>query len=355
MIRVLLAPFSWLYALVVWVRHLMFDMGILTQKPYHFPLISIGNLAMGGTGKTPHTEYLVRLLLDQKINAAILSRGYGRKTKGFLKADEQNCDANAIGDEPAQFFHEFSGDIKIAVDGNRREGIDILMNADDPPEVILLDDAMQHRYVKPGLSILLTDYRNLYVDDHMVPYGGLRDLKSASKRANIIVVTKTEQVLSPIIRRYLAKKLKPEPYQRVYFSYFKYGKLISVPSFRKKEWDKKYSVIILFTGIANPYPLKDHLRNYCSELITISFPDHHVFTEKDIELVRNKYDEQFTKKKLIITTEKDAMRLVNSPYLRVLEDLPLFYLPIEVKFHGEDEGAFNNQIINYVRKNKADS
>lgn len=355
MVRFLLAPLSWLYALVIWIRHFMFDMGILPQKSYRFPVISIGNIALGGTGKTPHTEYIVRLLLEEKINTAILSRGYGRKTKGFLKADEQHSDASSLGDEPAQFFHEFSGDIQIVVDGNRREGIEKLMKLENPPEVILLDDAMQHRYVKPGLSILLTDYRNLYVDDHIVPYGGLRDLKSASKRANIIVVTKTEKVLSPIIKRYLLKKLNPEKYQRVYFSYFNYGKLISVANFKKKEWDKKYSVIILFTGIANPYPIKGYLRSYCRELITIVFPDHHVFKEKDLELIRKKFDDQFTKKKLIVTTEKDAMRLVNSPYLRILEDLPLYYLPIEVKFHGDDERAFNNQIINYVRKNKGNS
>ncbi|MBN2616298.1 MAG: tetraacyldisaccharide 4'-kinase [Bacteroidales bacterium] len=355
MIKFLLAPFSWLYALIIQIRHVFFDWGILRSKSYSFPVISIGNLALGGTGKTPHTEYLVQLLLEQKMKIAILSRGYGRKTKGYLNADESHSDASAIGDEPAQFYHEFAKHIQIAVDGNRRRGIEKIMSSPPKPDAILLDDAMQHRYVKPGISILLTDYRNLYVDDHMVPYGKLRDVKSASKTADIIVVTKTDTVLSPIIRRYILNKLKPRGHQRVYFSFFRYGKLVSVPGFKKKEWDKKYSVIVLFTGIANPYPIKDYLRDYCNELITISFPDHHVFSKKDVELIRRKYEEQFTRKKLVITTEKDAMRLINSPYLRMLEDLPLFYLPIEVKFHGQDGRAFNNQIIQYVRENKPNS
>lgn len=355
MIRFLLAPFSWLYALIIRIRHALFDWGVLCSKSYNLPVISLGNLALGGTGKTPHTEYLVQLLLEQEMKIAILSRGYGRKTKGYLSADENHCDAGSIGDEPAQFYHEFSNDIQIAVDGNRRRGIEKLMASEQVPDVILLDDAMQHRYVKPGVSVLLTDYRNLYVNDHLVPYGKLRDIKSVSQSADIIIVTKTDKVLSPIIRRYILNKLKPRGHQRVYFSFFNYGKLVSVPGFKKKEWDKKYSVIVLFTGIANPYPIKDYLRDHCNELITISFPDHHIFNKKDIELVRRKYEEQFTRKKLIITTEKDAMRLVNSPYLRVLKDLPLFYLPIEVKFHGEDGKEFNNQIIEYVRENKPNS
>jgi len=350
-----LAPFSWLYGLAIWFRHTLFDAGILPMKSYQLPLISIGNLSLGGTGKTPHTEYLVRFLLGQEVNIAILSRGYGRKTKGFLKADNEHRDARIIGDEPAQFYHEFSENVQIVVDENRREGIEKMIKSDNPPDVVLLDDAMQHRYVQPGLSILLTDCRNLYVDDHLFPYGRLRDVKSASKRADIIIVTKTDKVLSPIIRRSTIKKLNPAPNQKVYFSYFQYGKLRSVPDFKKMSLDKKYSVIILFTGIANPYPIKDYLRYYCSELITLEFPDHHIFNKKDVQLIKNTFDEQFSKKKLIITTEKDAMRLINSPYLRLLEDDPVYFLPIEVKFHGQDGRAFNNQIINYVRKNKADS
>ena len=355
MFRILLAPLSWLYGLGVWFRHKLFNAGILPSKSYSMPVVSIGNLSLGGTGKTPHTEYLVRTLLKEGFNVAILSRGYGRKTRGFLYADDQHCDARSIGDEPAQYYHDYAGKIQIAVDGNRREGIEKLSQSDNPPDVILLDDAMQHRYVKPGISILLTDYRNLYVDDHLVPFGRLRDLKSAAKRADIVIVTKTEKVLSPIIRRSVTKKLHLEMGQKIFFSQFLYGKLVSVPDFKKMNLDKKYSDIILFTGIANPYPIKDHLRYFCNELITFEFQDHHVFNKKDIQLIRKSYDDQFSKKKLVITTEKDAMRLINSPYLRLLEGVPVYYLPIEVKFHGQDGRAFNNQIIEYVRKNKANS
>lgn len=353
MLKLLLFPFALLYGLVISFRHLLFNLGFLPSKSFDVPVISVGNLTIGGTGKTPHTEYLTRLLIKD-FRVAILSRGYLRKSKGFVLANNSSS-IKDIGDEPLQYLQNFGDKIRVAVDKDRCNGVSRLLKMEEPPEIIILDDAFQHRFIKPGLSLLLTDYRRLYPDDYLFPSGMLRDLKASAKRADIIIVTKTEKILSPIVRRLIEEKLNPAPHQRIYFSYVKYGAPVSFPSFEKVKLNKKYSVIILFTGVANPYPLKDYLRYRCSELITLDFPDHHDYKKKDIRLIRRIWDRQFTKKKLIVTTEKDAMRLINSPYLRLLEGLPLIYLPIEVKFHGQDEKKFNDQIFNYVRENKRDS
>jgi tetraacyldisaccharide 4'-kinase len=348
--RLVLLPVSWLFGLGIRIRHCLFDNGILPAKSYDIPVISVGNLSLGGSGKTPHTEYLVRLFLKEKKKVAILSRGYGRKTKGYFKANKES-DSTQIGDEPTQFFTKFGKHITLAVDENRREGIENLMKEDRELDVILLDDAMQHRYVKPGFSILLTDYRKLYVDDHLFPAGGLRDVKSAAKRAEVIIVSKSESMLSPIVRKDIHKRLDISARQKLYFSYLHYDKLVSLHDFERRNNDKRYSVIVLFSGVANAYPLKDYLRYHCRELISLDFPDHHFYTKKDVELIARTYEDQFTRNKAIITTEKDAMRLINSPYLRLLKDLPVFFLPIEVKFHGQDGEDFNDQILKYVRKN----
>ena len=350
MLKVLLFPFALLYGLVISFRHFLFDVGLLPSKSYNLPVISVGNLTLGGTGKTPHTEYLVRLLKND-YRPAILSRGYMRKSKGFVLASESST-FEEIGDEPLQYRHKFGHDVYVAVDRNRCRGVNQLLNLETPPDIIILDDALQHRFIKPGLSLLLTDYRRLYTDDYLLPAGKLRDLKSSAKRADIIVVTKTERILSPIIRKIILEKIKPKPHQTVYFSYLKYRNPVSIPSLKVTQFARQYSVIILFTGVANPYPLKDFLRYRCRELVTIDFPDHHNYTKRDVQLILDTWNEHFAKKKLLVTTEKDAMRLINSPYLRLLKDLPVVYVPVEVKFHGQDEKKFNHQILNYVRENQ---
>lgn len=350
MLRLILLPLSWIVGIGIRFRHLLFNLKILPVKSYAMPVISVGNLSLGGSGKTPHTEYLIRLFVKEKFKLAILSRGYGRKTKGYYKATAES-DSLQIGDEPTQYVGKFGKQIAIAVDGNRREGIEKLMSEDENLDVIVMDDAMQHRYVKPGMSILLTDYRKLYPDDYLFPAGHLRDVKSAAKRADIVIVSKTESTLSPIVRKQIRKKLNIAGHQKLYFSYLHYDKLISLHNSEKINNVKKYSVIVLFSGVANSYPLKDHLRYMCRELISLDFPDHHFYTKKDVEFIAKTYEDQFTKNKVIITTEKDAMRLINSPYLRILKDLPVFYIPIEVKFHGRDGVEFNNQILKYVREN----
>ncbi len=353
MLRILLFPFALLYGMVISFRHFLFNVGILPSKKFDLPVIGIGNLTLGGTGKTPHTEYLIRLLRD-KYRVAVLSRGYLRKSKGFVLAGSASTFQD-IGDEPLQYNRKFGDHVYVAVDKNRCRGVSKLLHLPDPPDTILLDDSMQHRFIQPGLTLLLTDYRRLYAEDYLLPAGKLRDLKASAKRADIIIVTKTERVLSPIVRRIIIEKLKPKAYQSVYFSYLKYGSPVSFPDMKVTQFDRKYSTIVLFTGVANPYPLKDFLRYRCRELITIDFPDHHSYSERDILLIRKTWNDQFTKKKLIVTTEKDAMRLIKSPYLRLLKDLPMVYVPVEVKFHGQDEKMFNHQILSYVRENQRNS
>lgn len=348
--RLLLLPFSWIYFLLVQVRHLLYDVGVFPSRKFDVPIISIGNLSLGGSGKTPHTEYLIRLL-SKDYKVAVLSRGYKRKTKGFVMAHE-GSEFEDIGDEPLQYVKKFGQDISIAVDESRCHGVRTLLKNDPGIQTILLDDAFQHRSIRPGFSVLLTDYRNLYCDDMMFPSGNLRDVKSAAKRADVIIVTKTEKILSPLVRRAIKSKLHPLPTQKLYFSYLKYKNPVHFFTGEDLKLKKRYSVIVMFSGVANSYPMKDHLRYYCRELVSLDFPDHYEYGKRDIEKILHLYDEQFTRNKMIITTEKDAMRLINSPYLRLLKDLPLYYLPIEVKLHGQDEVEFNKQILDYVTKVK---
>lgn len=353
MLRILLLPFALLYELVISFRHFLFNVGVLPSKSFDVPVIGVGNLSLGGTGKTPHTEYIVQLLKEQ-YRVAVLSRGYKRKSKGFVLANSTSSFED-IGDEPMQYRQDFGKDVVVAVDSNRCRGVSNLLKMKTPPEAIILDDALQHRFIKPGLTLLLTDYRRLYTDDFVLPVGRLRDIKASAKRADIIIVTKTDKILSPIVRRLIIEKIQPRPHQKVYFSYISYGSPVKFPSLEKSRFNARYSTIILFNGIANPYPLKDYLRYLCRELITLDFPDHHEYKEKDIRLIRQTWDKQFTRSKLIVTTEKDAMRLINSPYLSHLKGLPVVYLPIEVKFHKQDEKIFKNQILSYVRENQRNS
>ncbi len=348
--RILLIPFACIYGLVIRVRHFLFDKGVLPSESFPVPVIGVGNLSMGGTGKTPFVEYLVRLLNEEK-QIAILSRGYGRKTKGFQLAGPDSSFED-IGDEPMQYYHKFGNDLTIAVDENRRNGIRELLKLNDQLDVIILDDSFQHRYVKPGISILLTDSHKLYVDDYLLPAGSLRDTVAATRHADFIVVTKTNKVLSPIVRKTIAAKLKPRPHQKLLFSFITYGKFVPFPGVSDYNERKKPGIVILFTGIVNPAPLAEHVRLMCNELITVRFRDHHVYSQKDLLRIKKMYDDAFGRRKIIITTEKDAMRLINSPYFRVLKGLPLFYIPIRVKIHEKDRQTFRKQILAYVEKNR---
>lgn len=311
-IRIILFPFVPIYFLVTWFRNLAYDKGWFKSMSYDFPVICVGNLSAGGTGKTPMVEYLIRLLKDETKLAA-LSRGYGRKTKGFLLA-EDNITAIELGDEPFQFYHKFKGEIIVAVDEDRQHGIAALRTLKSKPEVVILDDAFQHRKVKAGYNILLTTYANLYVDDFVLPTGNLREPKKGAKRANIIVVTKCPELLSQEEKEAIVLKLKPKVYQHVFFSHISYND--SVLNETQKVRLNALKSFTLVTGIANAKPLVNYLKSQQLDFNHIEFKDHHNFTVEDVK--------KLSKLDRIVTTEKDYMRLKNED---VLND-KLYFLPI---------------------------
>jgi len=349
LIRIFIFPFSLMYGIITWFRNKLFDWKILPSKSFPFPVISIGNLSAGGTGKTPHVEYLINLLSeDYKI--ATLSRGYKRKSKNFVLANK-NATVDDIGDEPFQFKTKYH-DLTVAVDERRIRGIEQLIKKKNP-DIVLLDDAFQHRYVKPGLSLLLTDFYKLYSNDYLLPTGSLREFRMGAKRADIIIVTKSPKVLSPITRKQMLKALRPTINQKVYFSFVKHGKLTQIPGVDfVPDQQCSYSSILMVTGIANPYPLEQKLRTRCTHLDKEIFPDHHRYTEFDIIKLIEKFNGIFTKNKIIVTTEKDMGRLIQPVLLEKLKSLPICYMPIEVKFHKDDKQEFETQIIDYVKKAK---
>jgi tetraacyldisaccharide 4'-kinase len=349
-----LYPISFLYGMGIGLRNKLFDWGIFRSKSFDIPIICVGNLAVGGTGKTPHIEYLTGLLQD-KYHIAVLSRGYKRKTNGYVLAGQESA-AQDIGDEPHQIKNKFPG-ISVAVDEKRVRGIEKLLKQEEPGiEAILLDDAFQHRYVNPGLNILLTDYHRLFCDDALLPAGRLRESEKGKNRAHIVIVTKCPANIKPIDFNLIAKRLRLYPYQKLFFSSFRYGRLTPVfpeTGITERELaslanDER---VLLVTGIASPAVMEKEIRKYTRRIVLLSFGDHHNFSNKDIQLIT----EQFNKaegKKLIVTTEKDATRLATHP--AVSEELKkhIYALPVEIKIIQNQEDTFNKTIIAYVRKNK---
>lgn len=347
--KILLFPLAWIYGLAIRFRHWLFDVEVLKSQSFDLPIIAVGNLSLGGTGKTPFVEYLIRLFSGD-YKTAVLSRGYGRKTKGFLYGNQFSGHED-IGDEPMQYLRKFDGKVKVAVDEDRADGVKNMMLDDEKLDLVLLDDAFQHRYIKPGLSILLTDIHKLYSEDYLLPVGDLRDVIDQAKRADIVLVTKTNKVLSPITRRRVKQSLRLLPNQSIYFSYVDYGEAIPFYDGESYTWKGKVNTIILFSGIANSSPFQEYLRDLCTELIVLDFPDHHSYKRKDLEIIRKKFDDVFSRNKIVVTTEKDAMRLLKSEYLYPLKNLPLFYIPIMAKIHGLDGTNLSNQLKKYVKEN----
>ena len=348
----LLFPFALLFGLVAYLRNKCYDWGIFKSTSFDFPVISIGNLSMGGTGKTPHVENLIRLL-SVKYNVSMLSRGYKRKSKGFVVAGPDSTSAD-VGDEPLQVKKKFEN-ITVAVDRDRVRGINKIMEQMPDTDVILLDDAFQHRAVKPGLSILLTDFHKLYPEDYPFPVGSLREFRKGARRADIIIVTKTPKVLSPITVRRIAGLIKPREHQKLYFSTIRYGELTPLPGLGMEVPEGSISSILLFAGIANMYPLQDHVSKMCNHLFQLKYGDHHKFTRSDYHRIRRKFEGIFTQNKIIVTTEKDAMRIAYPKIPEELEGLPIYYIPIQTKIHKEFRKDFNDQIRTYVRENTGDS
>lgn len=350
-----LLPFSWIYGLVVWLRNQLFDIGVLKSRAYDIPIISVGNITVGGSGKTPHVEYLVRLL-KKHAKVAVLSRGYKRKSKGFVLADDSS-DATDIGDEPYQMKRKFP-DIYVAVDKNRRNGIEKLTDNSiaNNTDVIILDDAFQHRYVKPGINILLVDYHRLIIYDKLLPAGRLRESKDGKVRADIVIVTKCPTELKPMDYRVLTKAMNLYPYQSLLFSTLQYGDL--QPMFggepRQLSTLKSDENVLLLTGIASPKQMILDLQPYTKNITSLSFGDHHRFTHKDYERINNTF-ESMPSPKVLVTTEKDAARIIGGEGLSENVRRNMYVLPIEIKFMLEQEELFNQKIISYVQKNSRNS
>ena len=344
--NILLLPIAFLYQMILTVRHKLYDWHLLKTRRYDRPVICVGNLSLGGTGKTPHVEYLIEAMSEQ-YRVCVVSRGYGRKTKGFLLGNASCC-AETIGDEPMQYVSKFD-DLLVAVDENRNRAIERMGTMNRPPDVYLLDDAFQHRSVTAGLNILLTTYDKLYCDDLLVPAGTLRDVRSAARRADIIVVSKSPKDLDEEQQAAVINKLKPLSHQKVFFSFLEHKPLEPLNEAASKYESDETEDALLFCGIAWPKPLKDELGKRHKHLETIVFSDHHSYTENDIKRVIKKFEQLPCERKIIVTTEKDYARINNSPYICKFESVPLFVAPIKVRFYEEEK--FNEAILSYVRKN----
>lgn len=344
--RYLLLPISFIYGGIVWLRNWLFDKNILKSTPFNFPLICVGNLAVGGTGKTPMVEYLIRLLKND-FQTATLSRGYKRKTKGFGIANE-NTTALEIGDEPMQFHKKFP-DVTVSVGEERLVAIPQLLHDKPGTQVIILDDAFQHRPVKAGLNILLTEYKDLYTRDLLLPAGNLRDVRSSAKRAEIIIVTKCKSDLSVAERQTIINELQPEPNQTVYFTWIQYSSPYHL--FTKREINFSHDAdILLVCGIANPRPLKEFLSANVHSYDMLRYPDHHIFDSDDLREIKKQFEKIRSSEKLILTTEKDGVRM--QKFENELADFPLYVLPIRHQFLFGEEDVFKKQVVDFIKSYK---
>lgn len=336
LLRRLLFPFSLIYWVITALRNVFYNIGVFKQASFTIPVIAVGNLSTGGTGKSPQTEYLIRLLKG-RYRLATLSRGYKRKSKGFVLADA-NANAQVLGDEPYQFYTKFP-DVYVAVDADRKNGIELLQLLEPKPEVILLDDAYQHRRVKAGFYILLTAYSDLYADDFVLPAGNLREGRSGAKRADIIVVTKCPADISLHKQKEIEQKLDTVKGQKVFFTSIQYDDFVFSEEGKLNVQQVKAMPKVLVAGVAKPQPFYDYLSSGSDEVIT--FLDHHDFTDKEVADMVEKARDNY-----IITTEKDYMRLKG----RVPND-KLYYLPIMTSFVNDGE-EFDKCILNFIENNK---
>jgi tetraacyldisaccharide 4'-kinase len=333
-LRKILFPFAILYGFITSFRNFLFDKGILKSHSFDLPIIAVGNLSVGGTGKTPQIEYLIRLLSPTN-KIATLSRGYKRKSEGFILADATS-NAEILGDEPFQFYQKFPN-ILVAVDANRKNGIEQLIKI-SKPDIILLDDAFQHRKVKAGFYILLTAYNDLYANDFILPTGNLRESRSGAERANIVIVTKCPANISEKEKNKIERKLQLESRQKLFFTSIAYDEFIFSEEKQLLVSEIRNSEKLLLAGIAKPEPFFNYLKSENDVILT--YPDHHHFSEKDISEIKSK-----SEGKIIITTEKDFVRLKgNLPAER------LFYLPIKSEFL-QNQDVFDQAILSYVENN----
>lgn len=345
--KFILYPFALVYAAIVSLRNACYEFSLFRSVEYTFPVIGVGNLRVGGTGKTPMVEYLVGLLRRDR-QVAVLSRGYGRKTDGFRVA-EKGDSSLLVGDEPAQVKSKFP-DITVAVDGNRVRGIRLLQEQTPGINAVVLDDVYQHRSVKPGLMILLTAYDKLYLDDDVLPAGRLREPAASARRADVIVVTKCPVDISAIEKHTLKTRLNPRPYQKVFFAFEKYGALRkwnAAAGEEKAEAANQH--VLLVTGIASAENVKKEIESRMKLERHMEYGDHHWYTTREMEEIAQRFDAMPGEDKMIVTTEKDAQRLLIYLQNEKFARLPVYVLPVEIKFFGADENNFNTTIGEFVR------
>ncbi len=356
--KYLLYPFALIFYIFQLLRKFLYSIKIC--KRYNPPIttICIGNVSMGGNGKTPHTIYTAKLLLDNGYNVAILLRGYKRKTHGFL---EVNSDSTVIdvGDEALIYKRNFGNTLSVAVCENRAKGIKILIKKYPHLDVILLDDAMQHLRVKPHLQLLLSDYSHPFYHDHLFPVGKLREPKSSYKKADAISITKFPSIFSPILYNSVIQSFQIQPHQKLFISYIFYKNFIPVfdETLNNNFENKTPYAIFVFTAIANTHGLDEYLLLMCKDLVRFYFADHHQFTEKDVMKLIKSFNDYPSSNKIIVTTEKDIPRLEHPSIKKFLLDLPIFYLPIDVRFHQNAHLKINydKYILDYVRQNQANN
>jgi tetraacyldisaccharide 4'-kinase len=344
--RILLLPFSLLYGIAIIIRNFLYNKKILRSAQFNLPIICVGNLVIGGTGKSPMVEYLLELL-HKKFRIATVSRGYKRKTKGYALANE-NSTALEIGDEPMQFHVKFPG-LPVAVGEERVVAIPQLLHDKPNTEAIILDDAFQHRAIKAGLNILLTDYSDLFVYDFFFPTGGLRDQKVSAKRAEIVIVTKCPPKLDEDEKEQIRKQLNLNDRQKIFFTTIEY----QVPYRILDHHIKPISIndeILLVYAIANPRPLKEYISENVAAYEEISFGDHHIFSIDDLRDINKKFEAIKSNNKFILTTEKDAMRLLK--FKEQLTNMPLYVLPVKHAFLFNESGIFNETVIDFIAQFK---
>ena len=341
-VRVLLFPFSVLYYCIVWCRNRLYDKKVFASAQFNMPVICVGNLSLGGTGKSPMVEYLMRLL-HQDFPVATLSRGYKRKTKGYALAN-QNTSVLDIGDEPMLFHIKFP-DVAVTVGEERLVAIPQLLHDRPGTRVIIMDDAFQHRAVRAGLNILLSDCKNLFTRDWYLPTGNLRDEKQSCRRADIIVVTKCNADMTPQQQDEYRREISPLPHQHLFFSAIRYGKPYHIIHHTNYLIGSAVEVLLI-TGIANPKPLQEYLQHHAGSCHQLSFNDHQIFTIDDLKDMIKKFEAIPSRMKIMLTTEKDAVRLAK--FESIIKDLPFYVIPIEQTFLFNGAGSFNTLIKNFI-------
>lgn len=349
LVKILLAPFSLLYGMAMSLRDFFYRKGLLKSVEFNLPVISVGNLSVGGAGKTPHIEYLI-LLLQDYINIATLSRGYKRKTRGYLEV-KPRMTAEQVGDEPLQFKRKFP-EIMVTVSESRSFGIPQIISERPDTQLVLLDDAFQHRSVKPGLNILLTEYSHPFTRDYLLPSGRLREWRSAYERADIIIVSKCPQKMEEAQREAFLEEINPFPHQQLFFSYYRYHQPYYIFDGRyranlQSDWD-----VLMISAIARTEYLTDYLTQQVNTVRALEFEDHHYFTKSDMADLKRAFDELSSDKKVILTTEKDAMRMELHRQFLFEQRLPIFVLPVQVQFHFEQGADFNEVVKNFLLKFK---